>query len=240
MKKYILLYFLVFSVFYNVAAQINDLPKFKSYVWFEESDCEYNDINIIPRDRVRTNGDPYISYYKEDSILIREEYFKNGGLKSKAEITNTIDCDTMFVNDPGTGESGVVVLCRLFDIANGQYIEYSRGHVKNTGKCKNSRRIGEWTFFDPEGNKTIANFNQDGQFVGKYREYYFNPADSTYTVKIEGEYGLKQFETTYKTRVTGEQKKVNTSEVRRVGNWKYYAQDGTLLEIVSHKWIGRN
>jgi antitoxin component YwqK of YwqJK toxin-antitoxin module len=238
--RYINAIFMLVVAISSGLAQVNDLPNMEYSVGFDDGKYEYND--TIPRNRVRTNGRPHITYRIKNDSIIREEYFENGKLKSMAYISQKIIADTSVYEDPKTGEFKLVVLKRLADLPNGPYTEYyeSWRHnlIKCIGTCNDYLRVGEWTFYDQEGNKTVANFNHKGEYEGQYAEYYFDSRDSTYALKLEGQYGKREFERHYTSKKTGESESYQIQEVRRIGTWKYYSKNGHLIEEAEYKWKG--
>lgn len=217
-------------------SQINDLPDIKEYVWFDEGGYDYND--TIPRDKFRDHGNPHIIYENLNDTIVRKEYFKNGRIRSIAQITHEYIIDTTAYRDVEDDKYKIIILKRLNDEPNGSYIEYQEWNnkIQSKGKCNNGKRIGTWEIYQQNGDKIIANFNNSGQLDGEYKEYYYNRRDNTYTLKIEGKFAERNYEFSYKSGKTGKLRTSQRSEIRRIDEWKYYSEDGSLLEVVNYNW----
>ena len=213
-------------------AQISDLPNIGRFIQFETHDT-------LPTDRFRADGSPHVLYTEENGVLIRKEYYKYGGLKSQCDIVQKLKQDTSVITDYDTRVSKIATFHAWLDRPIGEYVEYYESwvdqRIKSIGLCKDGRRIGEWVLYDMRGNKTEANFDFDEGLKGKYTEFYFDSVDSTYSLKLEGQLGLIKYKIT-KSKNPDRILTTNTSETRRIGLWKYYATDGTLLEVAEYKW----
>lgn len=221
-----------------INAQIDELPSFKNSVYFKEGRYEKND--TIRRNKIYSDNQPHVIYTTEGSSLVRTEFYPNGRLKSKSQIIQKIGIDTTHYFDFYSRKSKIIILKSLLDIPNGDYIDYHNvgitNKIKSKGKCKMYTRTGNWDFYERNGNKIEAYFNTEGDLDGLYKEYYFHPADSTYTIKVEGQFGIKNYDDNYKTK-SGKIWTDSKKEIRRIGVWNYYSRDGTLKEITTHKWV---
>jgi len=238
---------LILTAFFSLNAfgQLLDLPDIEKSILFDESVREYND--TIPRDKFRINGRLQVKYNQEGDETIRYEYYERGTLKSKSKIIHQIGIDSIAFYNEISKKPEIAIRKRLYDNPNGEYVEYfdnfEKNNIKNKGNCINGNKVGEWIHYDKYRNKIVVNFNKNGEFEGKYLEYHFNEKDSTYTKKVEGTYGYKEHQTKIKYFDEELKKKViktiNNKLTRRVGVWKFYAKNGTLLEETEYKWLAK-
>ncbi len=212
--KYCTLFVLVIPIFST--AQIKGFPDIADRIRFDEN---YTDTVAV--NRLWDDGSPHITYTEENGQILRLEYHKFGGLKSECEIIHVLGRDTSVIEDIDTRVNEIAVSQSLIDLPNGRYVEYYESWhsqiVKREGLCKKGSKIGKWISYDPEGNKTICIFNDRGE-LGSYQEFYFSPQESTYSLKIEGQFGKRSFNIFYKK---GGKLKYRITKTRKTGLWKY-------------------
>ncbi|NNE13353.1 MAG: hypothetical protein HKN51_00165 [Saprospiraceae bacterium] len=195
------------------------MPISKNYIWFENGRYEKGD--TISKKKYWRDNKLKIEYKNNGVDLIRFEYFRNGKLKCKTEITQDFGIDTTSVFNPKTNKEEIVIYKTLIDRGNGNHEEYNPfGKLKCKGKSLNSMKVGEWVEYDINGNKIIANYNNKGEIEGKYFEYYYNRLANEFKIKVEGQFKIVEY------KVNG----VKYFESRRTGNWKYFSKEGLLIE----------
>lgn len=210
-------------------AQISELPDVRNYVSFGNCCIEYGD--TIQRDKYHPkSAQPKTQYSNENGKIIRRDFYKRGQLKSVATIKHAMRCDTTTYYDYKTKNDVLNIIKTLADLVDGEFVEYhTNGNIKSKGRAIESYRVGEWVFKERYGNKVIVNYNDKGQLDGPYKEYYFDVRDSTYIVTVDGQYGVQSHSGKYG----------NKEMERRVGTWKFYNDEGELLEIAEYQWFGK-
>ncbi len=188
---------------------------------FENGRYMYGD--TISRDKYIggiTNYKLLVAYKEENNRVVRYEYYpESGNLRSRVEVEQVIGRDTTVENEK------IKILASLFDEPYGEYEEYfdtKYTRLKQSGVVTHGRRrIGRWEEYDRWGNKEVINYVNDYP-DGEYRSYYFSKKDSTYSLKLIGNYQYR---------------KKDRSSIR-VGTWKYYSEEGQLLQEIDHKCLG--
>ena len=102
-----------------------------------------------------------------------------------------------------------------------EYNDSKYNRLKQSGVASEFTKIGSWEEYDLRGHKEVINY-VDGYPDGEYKSYYFSMKDSTYALKQIGNYQYR---------------KKDRSSIR-VGTWKYYSEEGQLLQEIDHKWLG--
>jgi len=224
-------------------AQISNLPEVDKYHRIDPPESR----KISPQDKSYwDNGNLKVEYrLNPDSSYTRYEYFNNATIRLKADIEFAYSIDTTIAFNDSINDYEIVIIKRLYDRLHGSYEEYFKSYENETPKIKmkgqhtNYYKTGEWVLFDRRtGNRTHVNFNQDGEIDGIYEEYYFIRNDSTYQLKIKGQFGKKKINHISTRRSTGKKRHYTTEEIRRIGRWEYLSKNGGLLEFVNYTWIG--
>lgn len=242
LKVNLLLNFLLLLATSSLSSQSSKLNIDIDFVGFDDP---YGVHDTISRDHYYDNGRPHIVYKPHtDERVRRLEYFAGGDIKSDAIVKQYIVRDTSMVMEYPECKPMTVIITKLVDIPDGPYTEYLQGdfknHVKVQGRCSHFRRVGTWTYFDYDWQKTVATFNSDGQLEGPFEEYYYNPKTKTYLIKVRGRYEPK----TYQESVTPFFENVRNPQIiqesKRVGTWTTYSRDGAIIQEAIYTWKGKH
>ncbi|MDT8412427.1 MAG: tetratricopeptide repeat protein [Vicingaceae bacterium] len=148
------------------------------------------------------------------------------------------------------------VFSNLNDEPEGDYISYyENGNVESKGKYKQGTMIGNWQYFNPNGEKTEEVFyDEKGKKTGVYKQYdidgvLFNEIDYKNETPIayrfynkNGEIikdvkkskGSFEYEGFYADGIVST-KGTYKLELGKEGRWEYYNQNGTLSSIEHFK-----
>ncbi|MEZ4982973.1 MAG: hypothetical protein R2769_15590 [Saprospiraceae bacterium] len=177
-----------------------------------------------------------------DSTLIRYEYSMGGSLVSMAKIKQVIGENLIVVRNLMFDPMSVQSVKTLIDLPHGKYTAYFPGtpeeqQIMETGNCMNGIRVGQWEFYDRDGNKTLITYNEEGYPEGPYAEMYYNKKDRKYSIKRRGAFSVREFKNPTFDRIYDlDQPRDHKKESRRSGTWEYYSKDGKLLEVAEYNW----
>lgn len=235
MKQYISLVTVLFLLCSQLEAQVSDLPVLKTTATYVKNKLDRTErVNLFWED-----GSKKVDYVLEDSVMLRNEYYRNGHMKSSSELILELGQDTVSRYDDSIGRDVGVVARRPVDVLDGKYIEYSfedAGVIKVQGQHKRFKKVGEWYVVDERTrDKTVINFNEHGELEGPYAEYYYNWKDGSYILKREGAFKVFEYDTVVQSR-SGKESIRSIRESRRAGIWRYYTRDGVVLEQTEYKW----
>jgi antitoxin component YwqK of YwqJK toxin-antitoxin module len=180
------------------------------------------------------NGKTKVSYArKNDTILIRTDYYKSGSVKCQFEALYKWQYDTTAsekVDQPGvfdiTVDSGYV------DHPYGKYTaydEYTAG-ITAEGILDYSTQIGKWKLINGNFEQSIINFDAFGRPDGEYLEYYMDGG-----IKWRGQYAVvKTIEYAFDSSFSIKQ--IPAYMGTKTGVWYHYNEKGVLLETVTYDW----
>ncbi len=250
--KILLLFFSALSS--DLYSQLNELPELEIYrpTYCDIKNCEPYETEYWE------NGDIKVEYKQiKDSLYLRNEYFKYGYKKIETEVILYYSVDSIFKFDPNTYVEEMKLDSQRLYPNIGQYKEYYRptsrydkenkGNISETipilkskGQFRYGYKVGEWEYIlKRSGTKVICNYNDIGQFVGAYSEFYYSWFHKKYSKKIEGYFDLLERESVKYNFHSGKKYVRKVIENRRVGEWKYYSEDGEIIEIANYNWIGK-
>jgi len=190
------------------------------------------------------NGNIKVEYENlQNGLKLKKEYFYKGRLKLSIEVIQKYSIDTAMQFDEYGDIISKEIMKGYKDVNNGKYIEYHEPYYskedlpKTYGQYKNDIQIGLWqTEKGTGGNIIEANFNLNGKLAGQYKEYYQEYPNKKYSIKWLGNYDFINV-TILKRNYPGNKDKyshITYMQIRRIGEWKLFDRDGTLLETVTY------
>ncbi len=229
-------------------SQINDLSEIETYRFCEED----IDPDNYFQNTFYPNGNKKVEYeIRNDSEVFRTEYYEYGLPKMESLVKVGMSIDTMirYVN----GQEEVFIDKHYGYGPTGKYVEYQMRRlrqdtvlrIKAIGSFSKGCKVGEWKFYSTRKKcQIIANFSnipdpdsRHTKLDGKYQEYYYNRADETFILKIDGQFGEVKYLDNDVLRNGGVLENRPRTEIRRTGTWKYYGLNGALLERVTYEWM---
>jgi antitoxin component YwqK of YwqJK toxin-antitoxin module len=235
---FLILFILPFCGF----SQVTDLPSQPYCVYFKNGTYESGDTTSRMKFHGLSNN-VLLDYSKlNDSTLLRYEYSMGGSLVSMAQIKQVFGEDLIVVRNLMFDPMSVQTVKTLIDLPHGKYTAYFPGtleeqQIMETGNCMNGIRVGQWEFYDRDGNKTLITYNEEGYPEGPYAEMYFHKKENKYTIKRRGAFKVREFKNSNPPGVSNKSQPLHhNKESRRSGTWEYYSKDGKLLEVAEYTW----
>ena len=183
----------------------------------------------------------YIKYLRlKNENYLRTEY-DGESLVSQSEVSIEVkgwDL-TRFNHTSDTTNFKWKMLYNEFDLVDGEYVDYYPYSnlskiVKSEGTCIDGVKVGKWKYHNMYKRVVVlVHYNSEGIVEGKYFEYYYDKLkmpsmdefpkefDESFALITDGEYGL----------IDG--------EVKKVGTWNFYSENGEKTGTSKFDWIGK-
>lgn len=230
-KRFIIL-FVILGISSSSNAQIDDLPKLPYFNLSFNSRFYKPDSNLVQYEKIKN----------QHNVFIRRTYYENGSLQSQVTVNRNLreNMHAEYVDD--SDDIQIRIEKKYVDQMNGEFIEYfkkksyNKNNIKFKGHFKNNKPIGAFEFYDFFGDKTIVNFNSNGEVEGEYLEFYFIPETNSYKLKCSGQFEKVKIKNYVYDANTYSKKEEVELLIKRVGTWLSFDINENEIGRTVYQW----